>query len=111
MSASNMLSPETIALLRDADRSIQKLAFGSHHMLYQFVCLTMERIASVDSFYVGYYCPGQEMLFPYSFDGQEYDDPERFPYVEDGLAAWMLQEKRPYTYALDNGYLLNKGKT
>lgn len=111
MEIKEMLSKEVKSILQEADRKILSLAFGNHHLLYQLVRITISRIAHVDSFYVGYYYPQQEMVFPYSFDGQEYDDPESFQYSNDGLSAWMLKNKQPYQYTQDNGFLLNKGKS
>ncbi len=51
------------------------------------------------------------IVFPYSYDGQEYDDPERIPYSEEGLSAWMLKKKRPYAFSMDQGRLHQKGKS
>jgi DNA-binding CsgD family transcriptional regulator len=104
------ISREVKAILLDADRNIQQLAFGKHHLLYEYIRLVMAKITTVDSFYVGYYCEGKKMIFPYASDGENYDDPEPVPYSEDGLSVWMLKHKRFYCYRHDNGLLLLKGR-
>ena len=50
------------------------------------------------------------IVFPYSFDDKEYYDPNKFPYSDGGLAAWILHNKRPYCFKLDDRFLLNKGR-
>lgn len=99
------------SVLREADAALLRLAGESHHLLYQFLHRTAARIAPTDSFYLGFYCEGEMMVFPYSYDGVTYYDPNKFAYRPDGLAAWMLQNQRAYTFSQDGGELLGKGKS
>lgn len=103
-------SAHTQAVLREADASLLRLSGGSHHLLYQFLRVTAGRIARADSFYVGFYYEGNMMVFPYSFDGRSYYDPNKFAYRPDGLAAWVLRTQRPYWFRQDGGELFHKGK-
>jgi len=110
MTASNSLSKAACALLKDAHSNIRQLVYGKHYLLYEYIRRVISKITKVDSFYVGYYCEGGQMIFPYAFDGEEYDDPEPVPYQEDGLSAWMLSHKSPYMYMHDKGLLLARGQ-
>lgn len=98
------------SVLRETDAALLRLVGESHHLLYQFLHRTAARIAPMDSFYIGFYCEGEMMVFPYSFDGVSYYDPNKFPYRPGGLAAWMLRSQRPYTYREDGGELLRGGR-
>lgn len=110
METSQPFSPDVGAVLREADASLLRLVGESHHLLYQFLRVTVAKIARADSFYVGFYCEGDMMVFPYSFDGRSYHDPNKFTYRADGLAAWMLRTQKPYWFRQDGGELFNKGK-
>ncbi len=99
------------SVLREADVALLRLVGESHHLLYQFLHRTSARIAPVDSFYIGFYCEGEMMVFPYSFDGVTYYDPNKFAYRPDGLAAWMLHNQRAYAFSQDGGELLQRGRS
>jgi len=62
-------------ILREADTAILKLVGESHHLLYQLLRITAAKFAQVDSFYIGFYCEDNMIVFPYSFDDKEYYDP------------------------------------
>ena len=111
MTALHALPADTLRLLHDADRALLALAGDSHYPLYHLLRRTCQQIAPVDSFYIGFFCPGEAaMLFPYSYDGQEYDQPEKADYGPDGITAWILRHRQAYWSGHDGGRLLNQGR-
>lgn len=103
-------SPHVAAVLGEADAALLRLAGQTHHLHYQYLRATAARIARVDSFYVGFYVEGDMMVFPYSYDGRTYHDPNKFPYGPHGLSAWILRTQRPYRFADDGGELFRRGR-
>lgn len=69
----------------------------------------MGMIAPVDSFYVAFFRDDQYAVFPYIFDGQEYEPPGVQIIGPTGLAAWIRRHAKPYLYKMDNGRLLHMG--
>ena len=111
MTALHTLSADPLALLRDADQALFALSGDSHYPLYHLLRVTCQKLAHVDSFYIGFFCPGEAaMVFPYSYDGEEYDAPEKAPYAPDGITAWILEHQHPYWSAQDSGRLLHRGR-
>lgn len=111
MTALHALPADTLRLLHDADRALLALAGDSHYPLYHLLRRTCQQLAPVDSFYIGFFCPGEAaMLFPYSYDGQEYDQPEKAAYGPDGITAWVLRHRQAYWSGQDGGRLLNRGR-
>ncbi len=76
MTALHTLSADTLALLRDADQALFALSGDSHYPLYHLLRVTCQKLTRADSFYIGFFCPGEAaMVFPYSYDGEEYERP------------------------------------
>src|SRR5262249_14981566 len=97
-------------ILRNADRSIRSLRAGDHRRLYNLWRVTMGTIATVDSFYVAFFRDDDGVLvFPYIYDGREYQPPGFQMYGPSGLAMWIRSHVKPYTYRTDGGRLLNMG--
>lgn len=109
--AAELLDARMREALREYDVQVARLVGQSHHALYQLARMTAEKIAPMDSFYVGFFCPGQMIVFPYNYDVQEYDDPEAYPYAADGLASWALNQRRRYLYQDDDGERMYRGHT
>ncbi|MET8158609.1 LuxR C-terminal-related transcriptional regulator [Sphaerisporangium sp. NPDC005289] len=105
-------SPDVAAALSQADRGI-RMRMGDHHALFDYWRFAMSTICSVDAFYVGFYREGRRIVYPYTYDDtiavKRYMPPEVFGYGPTGQAAWILRNKRTYTYASDNGMLLHHG--
>lgn len=101
-------SPEVAAILRDADRKIRARS-GSRHALYNYWRVTMGKICQVDAFYIGFFRGDRTIAYPYNYDGQEYVHPDVHTYGDNGMAAWILTHRRPYTFGLDDGRLLGQG--
>ena len=111
MTALATLPADTLRLLHDADRALLALRGDSHYPLYHLLRRTCQQIAPVDSFYIGFFCPGEAaMVFPYSYDGAEYDAPEKAAYGADGVTAWVLQHRQAYWSGQDDGQLKSRGR-
>jgi DNA-binding CsgD family transcriptional regulator len=98
-------------VLQEADRAILALAGGSHYLLYRAVHRFASVIAPLDSFYIGF-CREAErtIVYPYNFDGREYDDPNVNPYQSGGVTEWIVTHRRSYWSHTDNGELLHRGR-
>lgn len=96
-------------ILCDADRHIRGLPSGDHHRRYDFLRATMAKLVPVDAFYVGFYCADAKIAYPYTYDVGEYESPGVHTFGSRSLGAWLLQHKRTYTYAMDQGRLLGVG--
>jgi DNA-binding NarL/FixJ family response regulator len=105
-------SPDVAAALSQADRGI-RARMGNHHALFDYWRFAMSTICSVDAFYVGFYREGRKIVYPYTFDDsvavKRYVFPEVFGYGPTGQATWILEHRRPYTFASDGGMLLHRG--
>lgn len=96
-------------ILRDADRHIRGLPTGDHHRRYDFLRATMAKLVPVDAFYVGFYRADATIAYPYTYDLGEYESPGVLTFGPRSPAAWLLQHKKTYTYAMDQGRLLGVG--
>jgi DNA-binding NarL/FixJ family response regulator len=102
-------TPDVAAILRDADRKLRARSDRGRHALYNYWRVTMGKICPVDAFYVGFYRSDRTIVFPYNYDDHKYVYPEVHTYGDHGMAAWMLANRRPYTFAEDEGSLLYRG--
>lgn len=109
-SGKDQFSKEVALVLRNADRHMRAMASQSHYNVYHFWRITMTKLCRVDAFYIGFYRDNRTITFPYNFDEQNYDAPERLNYGEHGLCAWILRNKKTYFYAQDQGSLLKNGQ-
>lgn len=114
MSHHTPLSPglsESQTLLHEADQAIVSLAGESHYLLYRTVHRFAEKLAPLDSFYIGF-CREVErtIVYPYNFDGREYDDPNVNPYQAGGVTEWIVSHRRSYWSRSDDGELLHRGR-
>lgn len=100
---------EVVETLQHAARFIRGLNPDDHHTLYDYLRATMQKIAPVDSFYVGLFRSGKRIAYPYLYDGEEIEAAGVDTYGPHGVAAWVLSHKKSYTYAQDEGRLLNRG--
>ena len=98
------------ALLLEADRHIQGMAGGSRYLLYSYLRATAAAVARADSFYVGFCRDDRTIVFPYNYDGREYDDPNVNPWRPGGLTEWIVANRRSYWSRHDGGALLHRGR-
>lgn len=105
------LSAQLRFVLQEADRTILSLTGGSHYLLYRTVHRFAETLAPLDSFYIGF-CRAAErtIVYPYNFDGREYDDPNNNPYQPGGVTEWIVAHRRSYWSQTDGGDLLHRGR-
>jgi len=104
------LAKRAQAILQDADRKILALAGGSRYSLYRLLHRTTSAFMRTDSFYVGMYRGDRSLVFPYNFDGHEYDDPNVNVGTAGGLTDWILTHRRSYWSVEDGGALLHRGR-
>lgn len=106
-----MTAAERQAILQEADHTLLSLAGESHYLLYRTVHAFSEKLAPLDSFYIGF-CGQTErtIVYPYNFDGREYDDPNVNPYQPGGVTEWIVTNRRSYWSASDKGELLHRGR-
>lgn len=101
-------TPQIASVLRDASRKMRAIT-GKNHQLYNYLHITMSKLWPVDSFYVGFFQAGNVVTFPYNFDNNRYRDPNFHIYGKNGMCAWIIKHRRPYTFGLDQGALLRRG--
>jgi DNA-binding CsgD family transcriptional regulator len=105
------LSPRAKALLHDADRRLMALAGGgSRYPLYALLRATASAFARTDSFYVGFTRGDGTVVYPYNYDGREYDDPNVNTCAPGGLTEWIVNHGQPYWSRSDGGALLHRGR-
>lgn len=107
---SGKLTRQAVEILRNAERHIRKIDPNDHHRLFDFVRATIGKIAQVDAFYIGFFGDDMTLVVPYTYDQQVYAPPGVITYGRHGLSAWLKQHRKTYTYASDNGRLLNMGQ-
>lgn len=107
----NALPLHTARILSDTQPHLLALGGGSHYPLYHLLRVTAAQIAPVDSFYIGFFCDDNTaMLFPYTYDGEVCDDPDKYNFALDGITATLLKTQQPYWFQNDKGVLLKKGR-
>ena len=99
-------SPTTVAALRLADRRLRGADRGSDAFRYAVCRNTMGTLTRVDSFYVAFYRGESDMVFPYLFDGDEFQPPDVGTYGPHGLSHWLKVSKQTYRPSQDGGALL-----
>jgi hypothetical protein len=107
------LPPRLADAAAEADRALLDLAArgASRYALYARLRQAAARaLPSVDSFYVGLCGEGRTVVFPYNYDGAEFDDPNVNPWRPGGLTDWIVTHRRPYWLSLDGGALLRRGR-
>jgi DNA-binding CsgD family transcriptional regulator len=103
--------PDIRTILQEADRAILALAGESHYLLYRTIHRFAESLVPLDSFYIGF-CQESDrtIVYPYNFDGREYDDPNINTYQQGGVTEWIVTHRRSYWSRTDNGDLLHRGR-
>lgn len=106
------LPPHLVDAAAEADRELLRIAGRGEgrYALYALLRQGAARAARCDSFYVGFCGEGRTVVFPYNYDGAEFDDPNVNPWRPGGLTEWIVTHRRPYWAALDGGALLHRGR-
>ena len=97
-------------ILQKADGRLLAAARVSRYLLYHLTRTTAAELAPVDSFYIGFRQGESAIVFPYNWDGHEYDDPNINTFAQDGLTAWIVKHKKTYWSRTDKALLLHRGR-
>jgi DNA-binding NarL/FixJ family response regulator len=100
---------ETAIILREAYHKIESLYRGDHYGMFDYVRAVAGKIATVDSFYVGFLHGTNRVRYPYGYDSGRYDDPATHIFGPSGQTAWLLKQRQTYRFAYDNGAVLHAG--
>lgn len=96
--------------LQRADSELLSAVRVSRYLLYHRARTLAEEAAPLDSFYIGFRQGESAIVYPYNWDGHEYDDPNVNTFSPEGLTAWIVKHKRTYWSKTDQGLLLHRGR-
>ena len=96
--------------LWQADERLALAARKGRYAIYHQLRLSASALVSLDSFYLGFRQGDEHIVFPYNWDGEEFDDPNVNAFAPDGLTAWIIRHRRTYLSWSDGGALLHKGR-
>lgn len=102
-------SPAVASVVRDTVRRMSTNTAGGRFALYDDVRVGMSKIWRVDSFAVGLLREDNVVFFPYNFDQGRHLPANFHTYGTNGLAAWLLRNKRAYHYRHDDGAVMRRG--
>lgn len=94
----------------DTENRLMAAARVSPYLLYCAARTAAAELAPLDSFYLGFRHGEDAIVYPYNWDGHEYDDPNVNTFTPDGLTAWIVTHKRTYWSRQDRGLLLHRGR-
>lgn len=94
----------------EAETRLMAAARVSPYLLYHAARTTAATFAPLDSFYIGFRQGEDAIVYPYNWDGHEYDDPNINTFSPEGLTAWIVAQKRTYWSRQDRGLLLHRGR-
>jgi DNA-binding CsgD family transcriptional regulator len=97
------------ALWQADDRLARTTRLGRYAIFHQ-ARHSASALVSLDSFYLGFRHGDERIVFPYNWDGEEFDDPNVNAFAPDGLTAWIVRNKRTYVSWSDGGALLHRGR-
>ncbi len=100
---------QTEALWRADERlsvAIRQGRYGVYHQLR----LSASELLALDSFYLGFRQGTEHIVYPYNWDGEEFDDPNVNAFAPEGLTAWIIGNKKTYGSWTDGGALLHRGR-
>ncbi|WP_309715208.1 LuxR C-terminal-related transcriptional regulator [Armatimonas sp.] len=97
-------------ILQDADTQLFAAARVSPYLLYHKARTVAEEAAPVDSFYIGFRQGESAIVYPYNWDGHEYDDPNVNTFSPEGVTAWIVKNKKTYWSKTDQALLLHRGR-
>jgi DNA-binding CsgD family transcriptional regulator len=79
--------------------------FEQHDVLFR----TMQKITTVDAFYVAEFVGENSVHYHHQYDGDVFDLPGSHSVRPGGVAAWVRRNRRTYRFSEDDGHLLNAG--
>lgn len=96
--------------LWQADERLAMAARQGRYPIYHQLRISASALVSLDSFYLGFRQGEGQIVYPYNWDGEEYDDPNVNTFAPDGLTAWIIARKKTYASWTDGGALLHRGR-
>ena len=96
--------------LWQADERLAQAARRGRYAIYHQLRLSASALVPLDSFYVGFRQGEEHIVYPYNWDGEEFDDPNVNAFAPDGLTAWIIRSRRTYVSWADGGALLHRGR-
>lgn len=102
-------SPDTVAVLRNADRKLRSAERGDAARRYAVVKAALMGLAPMDAFYIGYFKGERSIIITYIYDGDQRLAPEVLSYAPGGVSDWIRSSRKPYLSREDNGRRLHRG--
>jgi DNA-binding CsgD family transcriptional regulator len=96
--------------LWQADERLAVAARQGRYPIYHQLRISASALVSLDSFYLGFRQGEGQIVYPYNWDGEEFDDPNVNTFAPDGLTAWIFKNKKTYGSWTDGGTLLHRGR-
>lgn len=106
---STAFSPETIAILRNADRRLRSADRGDLTRRYAAVKSALAGLAPLDAFYIGHFRHQSSIVLSYIFDGDQRLAAEVLTVPPGGVSHWIRTSRKNYLYADDQGRMLHRG--
>jgi len=78
--------------------------------MYNYIRVILGKIVRVDAFYVARLRGADQLVYPYNYADNHYENPDYHSIGTLGLNAWLLRERRTYRYSMDGGKLLHTGQ-
>lgn len=97
-------------ILQNADARLLAAARVSRYLLYHVTRITAAELEPVDSFYIGFRQGESAIVYPYNWDGHEYDNPNINTFAPEGLTAWIVKHKKTYWSQADKALMLHRGR-
>ena len=96
--------------LWQADERLALATRRGRYAVYHQARLSASALVPLDSFYLGFRQGDEHIVFPYNWDGEEFDDPNVNAFAPDGLTAWIVRNRKSYGSWTDGGALLHRGR-
>jgi DNA-binding CsgD family transcriptional regulator len=93
-----------------ADERLGAAARQGRYSIYHQLRISASELLALDSFYLGFRQGTEQIVYPYNWDGEEFDDPNVNTFAPEGLTAWIIRHRRTYVSWTDGGALLHRGR-
>lgn len=101
---------QTLRVLRTAHGQIRSAPIGDTAAIYDTCRAAAQCLSPADDFFIAIIDPHRRVTtFPYFSAGGELIDSGVFPYGAFGLTQWLVDHRRPYRFAQDDGHLYRRG--
>lgn len=107
--AESRFSPESVAILRNADRRLRSADRGDTTRRYAAIKAALAGLAPLDAFYIGHFRGENSIVLSYIFDGDQRLASEMLTAAPGGVSHWVRSSGKPYLYSQDDGRMLHRG--